>query len=234
MTAYGNGDDAVLRLTYRRYVSQMTYAGGMVRQELRSESTQRALLHSARELFGARGFAGTSLGEVVQHAGVTKGALYHHFIGKEALFLAVFEEVERDLVIDLRQAAAEQSDPRERLRVGCRAFLKACLNPVVQQIMLLDAPAVLGWETWREIDSCHFAALLRSGLEAALPGPHQEALVVSRVQILRGALTEAALLVARSEDQPATLAAVLDTIDDAMFRGVLSPAEAPLRVAAGS
>jgi AcrR family transcriptional regulator len=202
---------------------------------MRSEATQRALLGSARELFGARGFAGTSLEEVVRHAGLTKGALYHHFAGKEALFLAVFEEVERDLAADVKAVAKQHTEPRERLRAGCHAFLQACLDRTVQQVVLLDAPSVLSWDKWRAIDSGHFAAMVRRGIEATVPEELRHAShIAPRVQVLRGALTEAALLVARSEDQAAMLAVVLDAVDDVLFHGVL-PADVPaLEVGAGS
>src|SRR3982750_1415055 len=105
-----------------------------------SELTQGALLTAARELFTEKGYAATATEEIVQQAGVTRGALYHHFRDKEELFQAVFEEAERGLVETVRTAAdSAQTDPWQGFLVGCQAFLDACLEPAVQRIVLLDA-----------------------------------------------------------------------------------------------
>ena len=184
----------------------------------RSEATRGALVLAARRLFGERGFAGTPLDEVVRDAGVTKGALYHHFPSKEALFLAVFEDVEQGLVQQVVAEAKSGADARARVRMGVRAFVIACQDPVVQRIVLQDAPAVLGWEVWRAVDSCHFSALLQDGLTKAMTEDQRRRRPVELLtQVLRGALTEAAQLAGRSDD-PETLATVLEIIDDLLDR----------------
>src|SRR2546423_14950594 len=113
-------------------------------------ATGAHLVGTARELFAARGYADVATEEIVRAAGVTRGALYHHFRGKEDLFRAVFEEVERDLTERIAQVAFAEQDPWKLIRAGAAAFLDACLEPEAQRIALMDAPSVLGWEEWRE------------------------------------------------------------------------------------
>jgi len=193
----------------------------------RSETTRAKLLDAGRRLFGRDGFSDTSLDDVVRFAGVTRGALYHHFDSKEGLFLAVFEEVERELAAEVRAGVRAGSEPRTRLRDGLRAFLAACQRAEVQQITL-DAPAVLGWQAWRDIDSCHIAGLLREGLAAAMTDEQRARRPVDVVtQILRGALAEAAQLVAGSEDRPEKLEVVMDAVEDMVHAMLTQPALQP-------
>ena len=118
----------------------------------RSEATRTALVAAGRELFAHRGYGAVGTEEIVRLARVTRGALYHHFNGKDDLFEAVVEEVERELTERIAaEAAARAADPWGAMVAGAGAFLDASLEPAVQRIILLDAPAVLGWETWREI-----------------------------------------------------------------------------------
>src|SRR5438270_10007194 len=110
----------------------------------RSEETREALIAEARTLFAQRGFAAVGTEEIVRAAGLTRGALYHHFESKEDLFRAVYERVEQELVGRIASDAMSAEDPLAALHVGARAFLDACEDPAVQQITLLDAPSVLG------------------------------------------------------------------------------------------
>jgi AcrR family transcriptional regulator len=169
-----------------------------------SEVTRGALLRVAQELFTDKGYAATATEDIVQRAGVTRGALYHHFRDKEELFQAVFEEAERGLVETVRTAAdAAQTDPWQGFVVGCQAFLDACLEPGVQRIVLLDAPSVLGWETWRRIDAEYGLGLVRHSLQAAIDAGYLDPLPVEPLaHVILGALNEAALLIARAEDVP--------------------------------
>src|SRR4051794_27900843 len=122
-------------------------------QAERRTATRRALLDAGRALFAQHGFAGTPREDIVTRAGVTRGALHHHFGRKEDLFRAVFEELEAELGERIMIAAVAGADPLAQLRLGCQAFLDAALDPAFQRIVLLDAPAVLGWEAWREADA---------------------------------------------------------------------------------
>jgi AcrR family transcriptional regulator len=184
------------------------YAVGVARktpqrtQRERSEATTGELISAARELFAADGYHATLLDDVVDRAGVTKGALYHHFGGKRELFEAVLDQEQRRLALIGAEAYARKRDPWEGFYEGCAAFFEACLDPGVQRIALLDGPAVLGWTRLREIEDRHTIANLRLGLQGAI----DDGIIAPRpleplVQLLNGAVCEAAMFVARSEDQ---------------------------------
>src|SRR4029450_13352952 len=133
----------------------------------RSEATRTKLLGVARKLFRARGYADTSLDDIAARAGVTKGAFYHHFEDKKAIFTAVFEEAERQLV-EAAAAGGGGGDVWSRFRAGCRAFLEASMDPGIQRVALHDAPVVLGWEVWREIAARHSLGVIEAGLTGAM------------------------------------------------------------------
>lgn len=169
----------------------------------RSRRTREALVRAGRELFAERGFGATATEEIVARAGVTRGALYHQFDDKRALFLAVFEAVERDLVARLARVVAGESDAVRMLEVGCAAFLEACADPEVRRIALIDAPSVVGWQTWREVDARYGLGLLRGALErAAGQGVLDTERIDELSHLLLGALGEAALVVAHAADDP--------------------------------
>jgi AcrR family transcriptional regulator len=175
------------------------------RKAEQSEATRAALVAAARRLFAARGFAAVGTEEIVRAAGVTRGALYHHFDGKEDLFRAAYEDVERELVERVATDAATARDPLQALQAGAQAFLDACEDPAVQRIALIDAPSVLGWEQWREIDLKYGFGLLHGALEAAMEaGLIERQPVRTLAHLLLGALDEAALLVARADDDGQT------------------------------
>jgi len=170
-------------------------------QAERTSATRRALLDAARDQFAEGGYAGTGRERVAAAAGVTRGALHHHFGTKEGLFRAVVEELEAGLAAQVAAAAMAGSDPVDELRRGCLAFLDACLEPAVRRIVLLEAPAVLGWDAWREIDARYGLALVRSGLAGAMDQLGLDPAAVDPLaHLLLGALNEAALLVATAED----------------------------------
>ena len=180
-------------------------------REEQTEATRDALVAAARVLFGDRGYVATSTEEIVRRARVTRGALYHHFAGKADLFRAVFEAVDRDVVA--RVIAARADDPWKRLLAGCMAFLDACLDPAVQRIYLLDAPAVLGWDAWRELEARSCTALLRRALGSAIEaGAMRPRPIEPLAQVIFGALMEAAIVVARAEDVAARRAEVGESV----------------------
>lgn len=187
------------------------------------EATRRKLLRVARQLFATRGYGGTSIADITRRARVTRGALYHHFTGKEEIFRAVFEEVERELVEKSGTAAAAERRPERRLEAGANAFLDACLDRDAQQIVLLDAPSVLGWETWQEIDARYALAGLTAALQTAMDDGYlarQPAEPLAHV--LLGALNQAALVIARSDDVARTRAELGRTIGR-LLEGLRSP-----------
>jgi len=177
-------------------------------QRERSETTVAALVAAARHLFANDGYAATSLDAVAAAAGVTKGALYHHFAGKRELFRAVYEHEQEQLVAALGEAYARRRDPWDAFQAGCLAFVESALEPGLQRIMLLDAPGVLGWEAIREIESPALA-LTELGIERAMKAgrlPRRPAQPLAH--LLFGAMCEGAMKIARSEDPPAMQRAV--------------------------
>jgi AcrR family transcriptional regulator len=131
------------------------------------QATRAEILRAARALFGTNGYSATSTEEIVAAAGVTKGALYHHFGGKPDLFRAVFEEVKHE-ISDRVAAIFMEPDAWTALSGGCQALVDAQLDPAVRQIVLNDARSVLGWETVREVDNRFGAVALRGALRKAM------------------------------------------------------------------
>jgi len=190
-------------------------------QAERSETTRAALIAAGRRLFAARGYAAVGTEEIVREAGVTRGALYHHFAGKRELFAAVYEQIESEITEQLAASVVPGASVLETLQRGADEFLDHCLEPEVQQIVLLDAPAVLGWEEWREIGARYgfglIEALVKAGIES---GEIREQPVKPLAHALLGALDEIAMLVARSDDPRAareeagdTLAGLVEALD---------------------
>ena len=193
-------------------------------QRERSEATRSALMSAARELFAERGYADVGTEEIVKAAGLTRGALYHHFGGKCELFEAVYEEIEREVSERIAADALSGADPVDALRAGARAFLEHCLEPEVQRIVLLDAPSVLGWERWREIGARYGLGLIEATLQAAMDaGEISPAPVKPLAHVLLGALDEAAMAVARAED-PAAASDEMETVLGGMLDGLRSGA----------
>jgi AcrR family transcriptional regulator len=179
-----------------------------------AEATRGALIEVARELFAERGFAEVSTEEIVRKAGVTRGALYHHFRDKRDLFQAVFESVEQEIAEKIATAALAETDPWEQQKVALRAFLDMCREPAVQRIALLDAPSVLGLRTWREIEAAYGLALVRAGIQSVMDaGLIEEQPVEPLAHLIFGALTEAGLMVARAEDVDSVLADVAASME---------------------
>ncbi|MEU3448198.1 TetR/AcrR family transcriptional regulator [Streptomyces thermolilacinus] len=174
--------------------------GNGVRAQQR-EQTRRALLAESRRLFATRGYASVHLSEVVQAAGVTKGALYHHFESKAALFRAVLEQVQQEVAAHVAATADAEEGSWNQLTSGCHAFLRATTEPSVQRIMLVDGPAVLGWRSWRAMTEATSGRHLASALSAlVLEGTIPAQPVAPLTHLLSGAMNEAALWLATSED----------------------------------
>lgn len=192
----------------------------MPTREERAETTRAQLLDIAAELFASRGYAEVGTEDVVRQAGLTRGALYHHFADKRELFAAVHERVEQELVaaIGERMAAArDTATPVELLIIGMRAFLDACVRPAVLRISLLDGPTVLGWARWRDVGERYGLGMVIGGLEFAMQaGELRRQDVRPLAHLLLAALSEAAQLIAhaehpeqaRAEVEPAMLALV--------------------------
>lgn len=172
-------------------------------QAERRAETRGALLAAARELFGDHGYAAIGTEQIVRAAGVTRGALYHHFADKADLFAAVLDDVEADVGTRMMAAVAglPPEDTRALLLAGADAFLDACREPRIRQIILIDGPSALGWEQWRDICLRHsvglVSAVLADGIARATISP---APIPALTHILIGAVDEAALYVAGHPD----------------------------------
>jgi AcrR family transcriptional regulator len=164
------------------------------------------LVAKAHDLFAARGFAATSLDDILGKAGVTRGALYHHFDSKTDLFRAVVENQERALTETIAASAARERDAWSAFRSGCMAFLEACLDPGIQRLLLVDGPSVLGLDQMRALEGRYTWALLRAGLERAMAdGRLAKRPVEPLTHLLLGALSQAAMAIARAKDPGKTM-----------------------------
>ena len=199
-------------------------------QEERSASTRQAIVAAATRIIAERGFANAGIDEIARAAGVSKGALYHHYPDKVDVLAAVYEDIETRLADRIARVASQVEDPFDALRVGAHAFLDACLDPTVRRIALVEAPAGLGWERWREIDARHGFGLLQIGLQAAADaGEIESEHLTERAHILLAALIEASLLLGHSDNPKRARAgagAVVDGLLDGLRR---SPGQRPTR-----
>jgi AcrR family transcriptional regulator len=174
-------------------------------QTQRTAATRAALVAAARPLFAERGFAAVGTDEIARAAGVTRGALYHQFDGKTELFAAVFEQVEAEIAerIAAEVSVVEVEDMVRGLHVGVDAWLAASAEPSIHRLVLIEAPAALGWQRWREIGRRYGVGLVEGAVEGAIAaGVMVEQPVGPLAHMLIGALEEAVLYAARSDDQP--------------------------------
>jgi AcrR family transcriptional regulator len=173
----------------------------MAKQAERRAATTEAILTSARRLFGTQGFAATTMDEIAAGARIAKGAVYHHFKTKEAVFEAVFDLVSRDLVVEIDGAARAEKDVLAAMVAGTQHYFAATAKGPTGQIILRDGPAVLGWERWREIDAQHFGGKMPRALSVAMEaGLIAKQPVEPLARLLLGAVTEAAVACAGRTD----------------------------------
>lgn len=188
-----------------------------------SEATRAALIAAARAVFAEKGYAATTIEDIVRRAVVTRGALYHHFTSKEELFGAVYETLEAELAEQSVRAAMAGSDPLDRLRRGIDAYLDSCMDPAVQRIVLLDGLSVLGWETWHALGSKYSFLVLKLGLEAAMTAGQIAARPAEPLtHLIQGALIQAGMVLARSAD-PASARPTIGAEIHNLLAGLGSP-----------
>ena len=175
-------------------------------QRERSDATVEDLLTAARALFAADGYAATSLDAVCERAGVTKGALYHHFAGKKQLFSAVYGREQEQLSAQISAAYLKAAaDAWEAVFEGSRAYLEGCLDPAVQRIMLFDAPGALGWEAMRDL-GVNCRELTEHGIAHAIrKGAIPDRPAAPLASLLYGGLSESAMVIVRADDPQAAL-----------------------------
>jgi AcrR family transcriptional regulator len=188
-------------------------------QAARSALTRARLMRTAERLFAQRGYANVGTNEIVRAAKTTRGGLYYHFKDKKDLFRAVHEQVEERIAagIATKLAAIDDGDLLEMLRVGVSSFLDLCMDPRIARIALVDAPSILGWKEWREVDERHGLGLIIAGLELGVAGGMLAPQPVKPLaHLLLGAVGEAGMMVAdapdpkraRKEVEPALIALV--------------------------
>jgi AcrR family transcriptional regulator len=172
-------------------------------QAERAEATRAALIAAARRLFAERGYDTVASEEIAREAGVTRGALYHHFGGKPGLLDAAYDQLEAESTERVARIVlgSELDSPLAAMKAGIEAFLDECARPEIRQVALHDAPAVLGWDRWREIGASNGLGLIEASLAAAIEaGEIRPMPVKPMAHMLLGALDEAAMLIGRSED----------------------------------
>jgi AcrR family transcriptional regulator len=174
----------------------------------RGQATRAHLIDVATRLFAERGYDATSIETVLAESGVSRGSLYHHFPGKDALFWAVLEGVLADAGQRIVAAETDAPDPVAALRMSCLAMIRLAGDPVIQRIVLIDAPAVLGWQRWRELDEQGSLRWIRECLSyAAEAGRIERRHVDTFAHIVLATLYEVSLMIARAEDPAAALSA---------------------------
>jgi AcrR family transcriptional regulator len=193
-------------------------------QAQRTAATRAVLTSAARNLFATKGFSEVSTQAIGATAGVTRGALYHQFADKTELFAAVYEEVEAEIVTEVatRIGAEQPAGALEAMRLGARLFLDICTAPQVAQIVLIDAPSVLGWERWRAVGAKYGLGAIEAMLaQAVADGSIPNQPVRASAHVLLGALDEAALYVSRAEN-PEQARAEMYVVCDRMITGIAS------------
>ena len=197
--------------------------GAMGKRAARGRATREQLIEVATRLFAENGYEDTSIEDVLAAAGVSRGALYHHFAGKDALFGAVVESVENRVMADLAAAAGDVPDAVDRLRVLALTWIGMAVDPVIQRITLLDAPSVLGIEHWLDPDQQQALTAMKALLrEVSEDGRLAPELVDPFAAMLLGALDEMALTVARAPEPEAALPGARAAVEE-LLRRVLTP-----------
>ena len=190
-------------------------------RERQAEATRQLLISVARQRFAEKGYAATSIEEIIQQAGVARGALYHHFAGKDALFRAVYDEVQTEVASRVVATALAGPEPWEGVRTGLGAFLDACLDPEFRRIVVLDSVPVLAQDVWDSGIQHNEVPMLRTVLtplvESYLPGVPVEPLV----HVALGGLYGAALYIARAPE-PRAARAEADAVVDTLISGLRS------------
>lgn len=203
----------------------------------RGRATRHHLLDVATDLFAERGYEGTSTEAVLERAGVSRGSLYHHFPGKEALFEAVVASV-HTRVGEATLAEAEalgDADVHTLLRTGYLAWVRLAGEPVVRQILLIDAPTVLGWRRWREMEEHYGLGMIKDVLQAAADqGRLPQPLIDPFAHMLLATGNELALLIALADDVPNAQASAGAAFDEFLTR-ILPPVDpAPVKSSDGT
>jgi AcrR family transcriptional regulator len=209
----------------------------MTRRDRNAESTRRDILAAGREIFSQHPYSEVSGLQICNHAGVTRGALQHHFGSKLGLFMAVFEGLQHGVSLQITEAISYHQEPWKRARAGIAAFLDACTQTAYQIVVLKEGPAAIGWERWRELDTDYYAHLVSAFIKMLAPtglGAYASAMLAAT---MRGTLTELSFEIAQSSDQALARHEALAAVDRLLssFRATPpnSPTPKPIRIGIG-
>jgi AcrR family transcriptional regulator len=182
-------------------------------------ATRGQLIEVATGLFAEHGYEGTSIEAVLAAAGVSRGALYHHFAGKEALFKAVIDVLSERITVELTDVISSCTDPVDAVRTAALAWIDLAGDPVIQRVMLVDAPSVLGWEQWRAMDEGRTVGHMRAMLQAVSDAGRLPAEFVEPfAPMILAALDEAVMVIARAPDSGAALAEGRQAVEEFLAR----------------
>ncbi|MUK90314.1 TetR family transcriptional regulator [Ornithinibacillus sp. L9] len=188
----------------------------MRRTKEEASITIKRIMDIAKQQFREKGYAHVTLEDIVKEANLTRGAIYHHFKNKKGLFLAVFEEVQMEIANKVEAEAEKSDDLWVQLLNGCRAFIDSAAEDKNQRILLIDGPAVLGWDTFRRMDQKYSMSSLKEHLHLML---EHGVIVINHTSIdalthsLSGAMNEAALWIAENPDHQQSSREVMYTIE---------------------
>jgi prevent-host-death family protein len=199
----------------------------MTGRESNADATRHDILAAGREIFSQQPYSDVSGLQICHHAGVTRGALQHHFGSKLGLFMAVFEGLQHIVSLRITDAINQKQKPWEQARAGITAFLDACTEPAYQTVVLKEGPAAIGWERWRELDADYYAQLVRALIYMLAPtglGDYASAMLAAT---MRGTLTELSFAIAQSDDQALARQEALAVVDRLLSSFRAPPANSP-------
>jgi AcrR family transcriptional regulator len=198
-------------------------SGNVSRRAAQGQATRGQLIEVATRLFAEHGYEDTSIEAVLAAAGVSRGALYHHFSGKDALFEAVLKSVEDSITAQLNAVVRDVSGAVATINAAALAWVDLAGDPVIQRIVLTDGPSVLGWERWRTMDEQYAVGAMRGLLQAVCDeGNLAPELVNSFAHMILAALDEIAVVIARAEDHEAAMAEGRVAVSE-LLRRLLTP-----------
>ncbi|NOU96746.1 TetR family transcriptional regulator [Paenibacillus sp. LMG 31456] len=185
----------------------------MKRNKEETSETIHKIIEVARSYFTEHGYADSTLEDIAKEAELTRGSIYHHFRNKKGLFHIVLESVQKEIAERIETEAAKSDDVWEQLFFGCRAFVAAAVEPRNKRVLLIDGPAVLGWEAWRIMDEHNSMRLLRGQLQIMeQQGCLKPVSIDAMTHCLSGALNESALWIAQMPDYQQSLEATMSVI----------------------
>lgn len=191
----------------------------MKRNKEETSYTIHKIIKTSRSYFTKHGYANSTLEDIAKEAELTRGSIYHHFRNKKGLFHVVLESIQREIAEQIETEAAKSEDIWEQLLLGCRAFIVAAVEPQNKRVLLIDGPAVLGWDTWRTLDEQNSMQLLRGQLHIIeQQGYLKPVSIDAMTHCLSGALNESALWIAQMPDYQQSLEATMMVISH-MLKG---------------